>query len=81
MATVMDRYPEKPVNKYRTKCFANEQIRIESYRAMIRRNRSNSNRGSKDSIKDYDGADLYKDDFKVKAAEIPYAVKTQRVTA
>lgn len=70
------------MDKYRTKCFVNEKIRVDSHRALIRKNRSHSNnRESQDSIKQYDGSELYVQDFKIQEPMIPYAVKGQQVTA
>ena len=60
----------------------NEKVRIDAHRALVRKNRSTSNhRESQDSIKLYDGAELYVQDFKIQPPMIPYAVKGQEVTA
>lgn len=80
--TVQGVYPENPIDKYRTKCFVNEKLRIDAHRALVRKNRSTSNnRESQDSIKLYDGAELYVQDFKIQKPMIPYPVKGEEVTA
>lgn len=65
IATVQEKFPEKPKDRFRTKCFMDEKMRVQAHKALARKNRSTSRRESQDSLQAYDGAELYCDEFKV----------------